>query len=66
MARTGVLGIVPGIWLPSIVLVPVGIFLTYKAMRDSQLFNKEYYYRQVKALKAFFAKGRAERLAHNS
>lgn len=34
-----------GIWLASIVLLPIGIFLTYKAMRDSQLFNKEFYYR---------------------
>ena len=34
-----------GMWLAIIVLVPVGIFLTYKAMHDSQLFNKEYYYR---------------------
>ena len=34
-----------GMWLPVIVLSPVGFFLTYKAMHDSQLFNKEYYYR---------------------
>jgi lipopolysaccharide export system permease protein len=34
-----------GMWLPVIVLTPVGFFLTYKAMHDSQLFSKEYYYR---------------------
>ena len=34
-----------GMWLPVIILSPVGFFLTYKAMHDSQLFNKEYYYR---------------------
>ena len=34
-----------GLWLPIFVLVPVGFFLTYKAMHDSQLFNKDYYYR---------------------
>lgn len=34
-----------GMWLPVIVLSPIGFFLTYKAMHDSQLFNKEYYYR---------------------
>jgi len=61
MAKTGVLPIVPGTWLPSIVLVPVGLFLTYKAMRDSQLFNKEYYYRTYKTLKSFVARKRAER-----
>jgi lipopolysaccharide export system permease protein len=34
-----------GMWLATFILVPIGIFLTYKAMRDSQLFNKEWYYR---------------------
>ncbi|MEO7045659.1 MAG: LptF/LptG family permease, partial [Ferruginibacter sp.] len=34
-----------GMWLSIIVLIPVGIFFTYKAMHDSQLFNKEFYYR---------------------
>ncbi|MEO6188850.1 MAG: LptF/LptG family permease [Ginsengibacter sp.] len=42
---------VTGIWLPVIVLTPVGIFLTYKAMHDSQLFNKEYYYRVFKKIR---------------
>ncbi len=37
-----------GMWLSSIVLVPIGVFLIYKAMRDSQLFNKEFYYRLLK------------------
>ncbi|MGN6195578.1 MAG: LptF/LptG family permease [Ginsengibacter sp.] len=40
-----------GMWLPVIVLTPVGFFLTYKAMHDSQLFNKEYYYRLFKNLR---------------
>ena len=39
-----------GMWLSVIVLTPVGIFLTYKAMHDSQLFNKEYYYRTFKKI----------------
>lgn len=43
-----------GMWLPVIVLSPVGFFLTYKAMHDSQLFNKEYYYRAVKSIKKLF------------
>lgn len=34
-----------GMWLATFVLVPIGLFLTYKAMRDSQLFNKEKYAR---------------------
>ncbi|MBS1574430.1 MAG: LptF/LptG family permease [Bacteroidetes bacterium] len=34
-----------GMWLSTFVLVPMGVFLIYKALRDSQLFNKEFYYR---------------------
>ncbi len=40
-----------GMWLPVIILTPVGFFLTYKAMHDSQLFNKEYYYRLFKRIR---------------
>lgn len=32
-----------GMWMATFILVPVGLFLTYKAMRDSQLFDKEFY-----------------------
>jgi len=32
------------------VLTPIGLFLTYKALNDSQLFNKEFYYRAFKKL----------------
>jgi lipopolysaccharide export system permease protein len=41
---------VSGMWMATFVLLPVGIFLTYKAMSDSQLFNKEFYYRMLKKL----------------
>lgn len=44
-----------GMWLAILVLVPVGMFFTYKAMHDSQLFNKEYYYRIFKRIKPLFA-----------
>jgi lipopolysaccharide export system permease protein len=37
-----------GMWMATFVLLPVGIFLTYKAMNDSQFFNKEFYYRLLK------------------
>jgi lipopolysaccharide export system permease protein len=43
-----------GTWLPIIVLTPVGIFLTYKATHDSQLFSKEYYYRFFKKTYSLF------------
>ena len=37
-----------GMWMAVMVLIPVGAFLTYKAMHDSQLFNKEFYHRMLK------------------
>jgi len=45
-----------GMWLAVIVLTPVGIFLTYKAMHDSQLFNKELYNKAFKKIKNIFTK----------
>ncbi len=42
-----------GMWLAAFILVPIGIFLTYKAMRDSQLFNKEWYHRNAKVFRRF-------------
>lgn len=41
-----------GMWLAVLALTPVGVFLTYKAMHDSQLFNKEYYNRAFKKLRS--------------
>lgn len=40
-----------GMWLAVLVLTPVGAFLTYKAMHDSQLFNKEFYSRFIKRIR---------------
>ncbi len=39
-----------GMWFSTFVLVPIGIFLTYKALNDSQLFNKESYARFLNRL----------------
>ncbi|MBS1665877.1 MAG: LptF/LptG family permease [Bacteroidetes bacterium] len=39
-----------GMWMATFVLTPIGLFLTYKALNDSQLFNKEFYYRTFKKL----------------
>ncbi|QEC66997.1 YjgP/YjgQ family permease [Panacibacter ginsenosidivorans] len=47
-AKEGVTSVFTGMWLSTLVLVPIGLFLTYKAMRDSQLFNKEFYFRLFK------------------
>ena len=50
-AKEGVTTVFTGMWLSTFILVPIGAFLTYKAMRDSQLFNKEFYYRIFKRKK---------------
>ncbi len=43
MAREGFWTALQGMWLSSSVLLPVGIFLTYKAAVDAVLFNPEQY-----------------------
>ncbi len=58
-AREGVFPPVIGMWLASLVLTPIGFFLTYKAMRDSQLFNKEYYFRFIKGINTLVQQKRA-------
>ncbi|MDE6282551.1 MAG: LptF/LptG family permease [Muribaculaceae bacterium] len=43
LARDGALPVWQGIWLSSFVLLPLGVFLTYKAMRDSAVLNIDAY-----------------------
>lgn len=45
-----------GMWIAIIVLTPIGIFLSYKAANDSELFNVETYNKFIKKVTAFFAK----------
>lgn len=42
---------VSGMWMATFILLPIGIFLTYKAMHDSQLMNKEFYFRSFRKLR---------------
>lgn len=44
-AKEGSWGMVPGMWFSFLILIPIGVFLTYKAMHDSQVFNKDIYRR---------------------
>lgn len=53
-----VLSPIAGMWMATYVLTPIGLFLTYKALNDSQLFNKEFYFRisaKIRTLKARFS-----------
>jgi lipopolysaccharide export system permease protein len=41
-----------GMWLSTFVLLPIGLFLTYKAVHDSQILNKEFYTAIFRSLKS--------------
>lgn len=43
MARDGVWSVWQGVWLSSFILFPLGVFITYKAVNDSALFNADAY-----------------------
>jgi lipopolysaccharide export system permease protein len=55
-AKSGEWTVYKGMWLSSGILIPIGLFLTYKAMRDSQLFNQEFYYRLLHPIKVTLRK----------
>lgn len=61
LAKEGVMTPFGGMWLASMLLFPVGIFLTYKALNDSQLMNKEFYYRAYTRMKKWVAKRKKQR-----
>lgn len=42
-AREGITGSVAGMWSATMILFPIGIFLTYKATTDAAIMNKETY-----------------------
>ena len=43
MAREGRLEVWEGMWLSAAVLLPLGVFFTYKAVNDSAVFNRDAY-----------------------
>ena len=49
VAKSGEMNIILGTWMSSLVLAPMGVFLTYKSNKDSVVFNIDVY-------KAFFRK----------
>jgi len=56
LAKSGQWSVYAGMWLSSLFLIPVGLFLTFKAMRDSQLLNQEFYYRFLQPIKVILQK----------
>ena len=47
-----------GMWMPTYVLTPIGLFLIYKALNDSQLFNKEFYFRLTKKIRPLLSRSK--------
>lgn len=47
---------VAGMWMATVILLIIGLFLIYKARHDSQLMNKEFYFRIFRRIRAIFVK----------
>ena len=56
MVKAGTLQPWPGMWISTMVLLPVGIFLTWKAATDSPLFERDAYVRAWWRIRAIFAR----------
>ena len=50
LAREGVLSAFNGMWLSTYILLPLGIFITWKATHDSPLFDRDLYVRMGSGL----------------
>ena len=48
-----------GIWISSFILFPIAIFLTYKSMNDSALFNPDAYKKRLEPVIALYRRTRA-------
>ena len=60
LSREGVVTPFIGMWTSSLVMLPLGIVLTYKATTDSALFNLELYIDFFKKIKRIFKKNRSK------
>ncbi len=54
LAKSLVIPPFAGMWLSSLVLMPLALFLTYKANNDSVLFRGEWYANVFQSIRAFF------------
>ena len=53
-AREGVLQPWQGMWLSSVILLPIGIFLSYKSATDSSLFDVSLYMNRINSFLKYF------------
>lgn len=50
MAKEGAIEVENGMWMASAVLLPIGLFFTYKATSDSSFFRLDNYFHKIKKL----------------
>jgi lipopolysaccharide export system permease protein len=56
MVNSGVLTPAGGMWLSSMILLPIAIFLSYKASKDAALFDRDTYVRFLERIKGLFTR----------
>lgn len=50
----------PGMWISTLVLLPIGVLLTWKATADSPLFDRDAYYRGWERFRSLFRRKHAD------
>ena len=53
LAKSGEMLPITGMWMATAILLPIGIFLTYKATTDSRLLDMDTYSKNLQKLKRF-------------
>jgi lipopolysaccharide export system permease protein len=56
MARENIIPVEEGMWISSFILLPLGIFLTYKATSDSAILNIDTYFKFLKKARDYINK----------
>jgi lipopolysaccharide export system permease protein len=64
-AREGIMTPFWGMWLSALILLPLGVFLTYKATTDSAIMNMDTYANFFKKIKRLFGKKQSYKVAGN-
>jgi lipopolysaccharide export system permease protein len=54
MVKEGVMFPYSGMWLSSMILIPIGLFLMYKARKDAQPFSNDFPFKIWNTIKRFF------------
>ncbi len=60
MIESGVLTAAEGMWMSSFILLPISLFLTYKAAKDAALFDRDTYTKIADRVRVFFESKRGK------